>query len=116
MRRQIWLLIGFVVAVAGVALLAQSSRGTEKSFSLPLVAVDADLAPDGSMRVVEHITYDFDGHFSYGTRPIPPGATYSITDMSVSEGGIPIITTSGAPYDLVWTFDADDERRTFDIA
>ena len=86
----------------------------KKAFTVPRVAVAADLAPDGTMRVVEHITYDFTGKFSYGTRPIPVG-TYTITDMTVSEHGTPLVST-GAPYNLQWYFTAENEKRTFDIA
>ena len=66
------------------------------------------------MRVVEHLTYDFTGTFSYGTRPIPRGA-YEIRDVSVSEHGRPREFVN-APYDLMWFFHATDERRTFDVA
>ena len=65
------------------------------------------------MHVVEHITYDFHGPFSYGTRPIPVGP-YQITDMRVTEHGQEL-TSVGAPYNLQWFFDAEDEQRTFDI-
>jgi uncharacterized membrane protein len=66
------------------------------------------------MHVVEHITYDFTGKFSFGTRPIPGGA-YQITDMTVSEHGRPL-PSEGAPWNLKWFFSAEDEQRTFDIA
>ncbi len=94
--------------LAGVFLLPK------KEFSVPKVAIDATLAADGSMRVVEHITYDFTGSFTYGTRPIPVGA-YTISDMVVTEAGRPLVST-GAPYNLQWYFTAENETRTFDIA
>ncbi|MGZ4800673.1 MAG: DUF2207 family protein [Acidimicrobiia bacterium] len=116
MRRRPWVAIStglfLVLLLAGIAI------GTwlypPKSFSLPRVAIEAELHPDGSMRVVEHLTYDFTGSFTYGTRPIP-GGSYQVGDVSVSEHGRPL-TTVGAPYNLKWFFDAHDERRTFDIA
>ncbi|MCZ7526070.1 MAG: DUF2207 domain-containing protein [Acidimicrobiia bacterium] len=66
------------------------------------------------MTVVEHITYEFHGSFSYGTRPIPIGA-YAIEDVSVSEAGTPLPFV-GAPHNIQWSFSAQDETRTFDIA
>ena len=48
---------------------------------------------DGSMHVVEHITYDFPGPFSYGTRPIPVGP-YTISDMRVTEHGQELLTSA----------------------
>ena len=106
------------IVVVSVLVLAGSGliRGLatpEKSFSLPRVAVEAELARDGSMHVVEHITYDFHGPFSYGTRPIPPGA-YEIADARVTENGQEL-TSVGAPYNLQWFFSARDEQRTFDV-
>ncbi len=100
-------LIGGGIAVAAIVFPA-------KSFSLPRVAVDATLATDGSMHVVEHITYDFTGQFHYGTRPIPPG-NYTVSDVQVTEHGVGLPSV-GAPYNLTWYFEAQDETRTFDIS
>ncbi|HEY3724378.1 MAG TPA: DUF2207 domain-containing protein [Acidimicrobiia bacterium] len=101
-----------ILTVVGIAIGVKLNP--EKSFSLPRVSVDGVLAPDGSLRVVEHLTYDFTGAFTYGTRPIPVGS-YQISDVSVSEHGRPL-TSVGAPYNLQWFFDAKDEQRTFDVA
>jgi uncharacterized membrane protein len=102
-------LFAFIVGFVGVA------PAHAKSFSLSRVVIDATLNPDGSMRIVEHWDFDFDGSFSKGTRPIPRDDDYRIVEMSVSEAGrqLPI---HGAPYDLSWDFAAKDEKRTFDIA
>ncbi|HET9443873.1 MAG TPA: DUF2207 domain-containing protein [Acidimicrobiales bacterium] len=103
-----------LVILAGVAVPGLTPPAAAKSFRIAAVQVEAALAPDGSMAVVEHITYDFDGDFSTGTRPIPRGE-YEIVDMRVSENG-EALPFDGAPYDLAWHFRARDERRTFDIA
>lgn len=115
-RRAALRLIPAVVALLVVLAASGLLRGLavpEKSFSLPRVDVDATLHPDGSMHVVEHITYDFRGPFTYGTRPIPVGS-YVITDVRVTEDGVELDSV-GAPYNLQWFFDAEDERRTFDV-
>ena len=104
--------IFLVLLTAGI--IAANVFFPKKEFSLPRVAVDATLAPDGTMKVVEHITYDFTGQFHYGTRPIPVGA-YTISDVHVTDRGQELLT-SGAPYNLQWFFTAEDETRTFDIA
>jgi len=106
-----------VVLVVGLALAFVAggvSPASAKSFRIAAVQVEARLNPDASMRVVEHITYDFDGDFHNGTRPIPPG-NYDIVDMTVTEHGEPL-PFDGAPYQLAWHFSAANERRTFDIA
>jgi uncharacterized membrane protein len=112
-----WGLGGFVVLlVAAPFLIALGITffNPEKTFSLPRVDVDAVLQPDGSMDVVEHITYDFTGKFSFGTRPIPVGSS-TITDIRVSEDG-ETVRSEGGPYNLKWFFSAEDEERTFDIS
>src|SRR5688572_1734670 len=117
MRR--WVVGGIIAAVLGINLLIGGVgvliglANPEKSFSLPRVAVAAELRADGSMHVVERITYDFKGPFSFGTRPIPVGA-YELTDMRVTENGQEL-SSVGAPFNLQWFFDAEDETRTFDI-
>lgn len=116
MRARRWVsaaAFAFVALLVGGAALA-GVLNPPKSFALPRVEVEAQLRADGSMRVVEHLTYDFTGDFTYGTRPIPRGA-YEIRDVSVSEHGRPIEFVN-APYDLMWFFVAADEQRTFDIA
>ena len=111
-----WIAAGFglfvVLLIAAVVILAVVAP--PKSFTLPRVAVDATLRPDGSLRIRERITYRFTGSFSYGTRPIPVGA-YTITDMTVTERGRRL-PTSGEPHNLQWWFSAQDEERTFTIA
>ncbi len=102
-----------LVLLVGGGLAAKFLIPT-KAFTVPRVGVEATLDPDGTMHVVEHITYDFTGSFSYGTRPIPVG-TYAISDMTVSEHGAALVST-GAPYNLQWYFTAENEQRTFDIA
>ena len=104
----------FIVVFVGGGLLAANFLVPKKAFTVSRVGVDAILDGAGTMRVVEHITYDFTGKFSYGTRPIPSGP-YVISDMTVSERGTALVST-GAPNNLQWYFTAQDETRTFDIA
>lgn len=105
--------ICLVATVVGVAALAVPPAAA-RSFHLAAVEVEAVLGHGGDMRVVESITYDFDGSFSVGQRPIPPGP-YGLSDFQVADedgGRLPI---SGAPHNLQWEFDAEDELRTFEI-
>jgi uncharacterized membrane protein len=104
-------LVFVLLVTAGIA--AAAIFFPTKEFSVPKVDVEATLAADGTMQVVEHITYDFTGQFHFGTRPIPLGA-YTISDVHVTEHGQEL-PTSGAPYNLQWYFSAEDESRTFDI-
>ena len=109
----------FAMAALGAAIVAfvAPAPAQAKSFPIAAVQIEATLLPDASMRVVEHITYDFDGEFHNGSRFIPAG-DYEIVDVRVTDrdrggGELPI---TGAPYQLAWQYDAVDERRTFDIS
>lgn len=107
-----------MAALLGAAIVAfVPAPVSAKSFRISAVQIEAVLQPDASMRVVEHITYDFDGEFHNGTRFIPSSSDYDIVDMSVHDRdtGEPLPFT-GAPYQLAWTYDALDERKTFDIS
>lgn len=104
------------VLVAIVALLAIFVNPAQaKSFTIEKLVVEARLNADASMDVTEHLTYDFIGSFSEGTRPIPKGDYYRIVDMRVSEAG-QALPSSGAPDDLKWNFSATNEKRTFGIS
>ena len=109
------------LALVGAALVALSlvssspAAAQERSFRIVSFVVDAQLNDDASMDVVEHITYEFEGEFTKGARPIPDGTDYDLVEMRVTENGAPV-PFSGAPYNLSWDYRARDEQRTFDIA
>ena len=102
------------VLVAAAAMACLPAPAEAKEFEIVAVEVEATLNPDASMRVVEHITYAFDGSFSNGFRPIPEG-DYQLVDFSVTENGEPL-PFDGAPHNLHWRYSALNEQRTFDIA
>ncbi|MEA3076588.1 MAG: hypothetical protein QOF60_1496 [Actinomycetota bacterium] len=105
-----------VAALVVVVAVAVPQAAQAKAFRVSAVQVEATLRPDASMRVVEHLTYDFEGEFHNGTRPIPAG-DYEIVDVGVTDHdtGEPL-PFEGAPYNLTWHYTAVDERRTFDVA
>ena len=102
--------------VAAAVAFAVPAPARAKSFRIAAVQVEAEVRPDASMHVVEHITYDFDGEFHNGHRTIPRG-DYRIVEVGVRDrdAGRPA-PFEGDGYDLTWHFDARDEQRTFDIS
>ena len=63
-------IVAFLALLAGGIVAAPRSTRRSRSRS-PGSRSTPTLRTDGSMRVVEHLTYDFTGSFTYGTRPIP---------------------------------------------
>jgi uncharacterized membrane protein YgcG len=113
-RRVILLLV--VLAVPAV-LLALSIEG-DKSYSFPEVRIDATVLPDGSIRLVEQRTFDFDGDFSFAFFTVDEVNDH-VREFEVRERGqtLPFDETSPAgTFKAMWRFSATDERRTFRIS
>lgn len=107
-------LIGAVV-LALATVLALPSTAAAKSLRIVAVEVGAHLEPDGRMRVIEAITYDFEGPFTSASRTIPPGP-YEISAVEVRDEAGAELPAAGAPHELTWSFRAADQRRTFTVA
>ena len=96
-----------------LALLAGGASA--KYFNLPGATFDAAIHPDGSVFVVETISFDFHGDFSFAYRTFPPG-DWELSDVKVEENGKPL------PFEdeivdnerkIAWHYKASDERKTF---
>src|SRR5688500_11857945 len=57
--------------VAAAAASPDRVSATGKDYGLPAARVDIAIQPDGSVEVVERITFDFDGSFQGAFRDIP---------------------------------------------
>jgi uncharacterized membrane protein YgcG len=106
-----------VVSLVVVYIGIQVASGG-KSYSFPKVRVDATVLPDGSLRLIEHRTFDFDGDFSYAFFTVAEPFA-EIRDFRVSENRRPldVVTESDfGQFKGTWYFSAHDERRTFRIS
>ncbi len=115
-----WRLLLAVLLAVGLVSPAQA-----KSYYLNRADVIAQVRADGSMHVQETREVVFEGTFHAFDRtiPVPPGA--EITNITVSEGGIPYQERSGEEpgtftsmrsardLSLSWFYVATDETRTF---
>ena len=101
-----------------------------RSLEMDKLAIDAELLPDGSMQVTEHITVTFHGSYSGYFVSFPQDNT-PITDILVSEKGSPYQFNPGESYGppgtylvkqeankltIDWSINASDEQRTFDVS
>ncbi|MGM0653654.1 MAG: DUF2207 domain-containing protein, partial [Bacillota bacterium] len=120
------------LAFIAVTLLSPAGAGADdRSFYFPEVVIEAEIKPDGSMEVVEDRTFSFDGHYQGAWQYIYLKHNAEIRDVRVSESGQPYeempIGTQDVPdifyvdykQDHVyidWSFEAQDENRTFTIS
>jgi len=117
-----------VVLVLTSAAAVLSSACLAKTYSIEGMRIDAFVEQDGSMRVTELITYDFDGEFSYAYRDVPLKIGEELVGVGVGEGGIQYQRSDGrAPRTfsvsaqengvrITWHYTARDERRSFEIS
>ena len=117
---------GLMVVAAFAAAVTMLASGTtanaaDKSFTLQSLDVDATIAADGSMHVVERVTYQFvGGPFTVGIRSFLPDDRARISDFSATAQDVLLTTTAPASSisgEWEWEFDrsATDEDRTFEL-
>ena len=69
-----------------------------KKFDLDNLRIQAEVQPDGRLRVLEAITFVFDGSFRYAFRTIPLKPGESISEIRVVDGGRSVLeSSSGEP-------------------
>jgi len=103
-----------------------SSSG--KDYEIPEIRVEVSINEDGTVQITEHLTYDFDGSFSWAEYRLPRQGFSAIRDIQISEGDTSFINeNSEAPgtfsvayndeaIKLTWYYEAEDEQRTFTIS
>jgi uncharacterized membrane protein len=117
-----------LTAIVITFLVVSPSETSAKSFSVDRVHSDVTVAEDGTARVVESITYTFDGTYSYAYRSIPLRAGDRVFDVSVSEEGREYnrstaedpgnysVDTRGDEVIVTWHFSARNQSRSFHLA
>ncbi len=92
--------LALVTVTLALLALAGPSRALAKSFSMPTVRIEARIAPDGSLAVVEKRSFDFSGDYTrvYWDLETPPAGT--ITDVTVLDSAgspLPFTQAEGRP-------------------
>ena len=97
-------------------------RAEAKSYHFPEVRIEATVLHDGTLELRERRTFEFDGSFSTGFFSVEPAGTpfARAEGFRVEEDGeeIPsrVSVGPGGSLEAEWSFQAEDERRTFDIS
>lgn len=110
------------LAVGLVSFVAPSEAGA-KSYRFTDVVIDATILPDGSLELIEHRTFDFEGSFSTAYFTID-GAPELVEDFRVSAenpkgADQPLsvdIQRFLGQFKATWHFSATDELVTFRIS
>lgn len=116
------------LAILSCLFLVSPDAALAKSYSIPLDTFKVQINADKSVTVIERLTYDFEGSFSWAEMWVPTrfkrqGYRYDarVTNFSVE-------STDGSPVELVtygnepsrfyakWTYSAQDEQKTFLIS
>lgn len=120
------LLVGLILVVT----LAPTVALADRSLTMEQIMVDAQVLPDASMLVTEHITVDFSGRWEGFFVKIPQGDT-PIVDVVVSENGQAYEFNPGTDYgppgtyltklegnDILidWSIDTYGGKRIFDVS
>jgi uncharacterized membrane protein len=99
-----------------------------KSYKIPDVRVEVTIKKDGTVHITEHLTYVFDGSFSWAEYQIPRQGFSTITDIQILENGSSYInkntespgtfsvSKSDEAVKLSWFYSAEDEKRTFTVS
>jgi uncharacterized membrane protein YgcG len=114
-RRRLTALLGSLLLAVGASVLLAPPAAAENINELEVAIT---VSPDTSMRIVESITYDFEGEYRHGIfRDIPvydetimgERRSYGVTVESVTmDGGpVPWVTSTGGPFLNVKVGDPD---------
>ncbi len=123
----------FLLVIIAVIVITPASAGAQdnRSFYFPSVVIEAEVRQDGSMLVVEERTFRFDGRYRGAWVYIPLKFNATIRDVTVGEGGLiyeqkPVGTQDipgvyyvdyqGDQVYIDWSFEANNEDRTFIIS
>lgn len=120
----LWGSLGIILSI----LFLFPVSGTAKEYEIPTIQVEVAVNPDGTIRITRHLTYVFDGDFSWANYELPKKGFYAIRDIQVAEGTTSyinknteelqtfLIEESDDSYNIKWFYDAEDEERTFSVS
>ena len=111
-----------------LSILITFGQASAKEYEIPNIKVEVSINEDGTVRITEHLTYVFDGSFSWAEYELPKEGYSAIKNIQVSENGQSFINenseTAGTfsiaknenAVKIRWYYQAVDENRTFTIS
>jgi uncharacterized membrane protein len=114
--------------ILAVLILAGTSASFANDYAIPTIEVDVTVRDDGSIKIVEHRTYVFNGEFSWADYRLPKSGYSAIDSIRVSENGTAYINAnneetgtfsvseSDNAFTIKWHYSAENTSRTFTIS
>ena len=121
------LTFGFLIILFGW-IQASAQTTSDKSYQIPHIQSEVTINADGTVDITEHLTYNYEGSFSWAEYRIPREGFTAIKNIRISEGDSSYInrnneekgTFSVAQNEdaikLTWHYSAEDEKRIFTIS
>ena len=119
-------LAGPVLLLLASVVVARPASAQQRH-AVETIVIDAAVQAGGSFEIRESLTYSFSGRFTFVFRDIPRTAAELVGGIGVQEGGRAYqesdsneagtfeISREASSTRVTWYYQADDERRTFDI-
>lgn len=97
-------------------------------YAIPEISVEVRIHDDGTVSIDEHLTYRFDGTFSWAQYRLPKEGFREIRNIRISEQGSPYhnenseeagtfsVTDEGGSVNIKWHYNAADTSRVFTVS
>ena len=111
-----------------ITLLVLPALSFANDYTIPTVDVDVTVTENGRVKIVEHLTYVFDGNFSWADHRLPKEGFSKIDSIKVSENnsdyinqnseepGTFSVSESDEYFTIKWHYSASDTSRTFTVS
>jgi uncharacterized membrane protein len=117
-----------LIIVSALLFITGISVAMANDYSIPDVRIEVEILEDGTVRFTEHLTYQFDGSFSWADHRFPREGFSEVSNIRVFEGDDDYINTNteepstfsvsqSSRYLIIkWHYSATDTTRTFSIS
>jgi uncharacterized membrane protein len=116
--------------IIGTTLLFVTGLSVSQAndYSIPDIRIEVEMMEDGTVRFTEHLTYRFEGSFSWADHRFPREGFSEVTNIRVFEGDTDYINTnteetgtfsvsqSNRYLIIKWHYNATDTTRTFSVS
>lgn len=118
----------FCSVILFLFLIISSTETFASDYSIPTIRIDVAVLENGTVSITEHLTYNFDGSFSWADHRFPKQGFSKITNIQVFEGdtlyinsnsedeGTFSVNESDKHIIIKWHYSANDTTRTFSIS